>query len=819
MTERLRVDALAAVRGLAARPATACFAVITLAAAVGLNLAMLGLIDRAILSPPAHLVEPGRVFALSFATPDDESGTARMTTLSYPAFEAVRRTVIAADSVAAWQRSGMSAVVNGEQISLDVMMISPDYFAVVRTAPRLGRGIVVDDGAGAPAAVLSHRFWNAAFGGDPAAIGRTMSIRGTDYTIVGVMPAGFTGHTSASVDAWVPFAAAMQQTPGWSTQRGRNLTHVVMRLKAGETAATAEAQSTSALERRAFLSPVVGTDIGTNERRIAYWLTGVSVLVMIIGLANTATLLLVRGAGRRRDFAIRTALGATRGRLFAQILIEAALLSTASIGAALLLAWWLDGAIRQVLVPDVAEIAGVSRRVLAAAGLAGLLALAIAAAAGAAQIPAYFRTGDLGSTGGGRPRRAAYTTLLIVQTSLSVALLAGAGVFGRSLYNLATQDFGMRMRGVALVEFTPGPGNPRALGQILNDAVDQVRGLPGVQKATVIASLPFGGRHVLPVGVPGRSEMPNVDGQLPFLNPATPELLEILDLRFVEGRRFTSADDHGPPVAIVNETMARTVWPEGALGKCFRVGFDPDFDPFSDSGRPGPPQTTPCREIVGVVRDVRQRSLLPTGNEARLMQYFVPFSQIPPPPAGVGAVGPNVWGLIVRTNVRVERLAAPIRKVVVGGRTDLPFLRVREYTELLDNQIRPWRLGTILLSMFGGLALGVAAMGLYAAFAHAVGERRREMAVRIAIGAKPGGVLRMILREAAALAGVGVVCGSVLALIAGRWLQSMLFQTAPSDPLVLGSAAALMVLVATLATLIPARSAARTNPNELLRSE
>ena len=222
--------------------------------------------------------------------------------------------------------------------------------------------------------------------------------------------------------------------------------------------------------------------------------------------------------------------------------------------------------------------------------------------------------------------------------------------------------------------------------------------------------------------------------------------------------------------------------------------------------------------MIGVARDTRQRSLVPTDNEAHLMQYFVPFSQVPTPPFAPVA-GPPVRGLLMRTTSGADALAAPIRRIVVGQRPNVPFVRVQPYVNLLDRQMRPWQLGTTLLVWFSTLALGVAAVGLYAAFAHAVGERRREMAIRLAIGAKPCGVLTMVLREALTLAGAGVVAGCVGAVIAGRWIQSLLFGTAASDPLVLSSAALVMLVVAAGATWLPARAASKVEPRDLLRSE
>jgi hypothetical protein len=253
------------------------------------------------------------------------------------------------------------------------------------------------------------------------------------------------------------------------------------------------------------------------------------------------------------------------------------------------------------------------------------------------------------------------------------------------------------------------------------------------------------------------------------------------------------------------------------VGKCIRIGFDDDFDPAMADGPPTPSAKVPCREVIGVAKDIRQRSLLPVDNEARLMQYFVPLAQVPRPP--FMPPDPMVRGLLLRTTVGADVLAPSIRRLIVAGRTDLPFLRVVPYRQLLEPQLRPWRMATTLLLLFGALALGVAAIGLYAAFAHAAGERRHEMAIRLALGANPAGIQRMVLREGLTIASIGVVAGAIAAAIAGRWAQALLFETAPSDPIVLGSAAALMLLVVIAATLPPARSASRADPLALLKAE
>ena len=814
MLDRLRFDSTAAVRSLAATPVTSLAAVLLLSVAVGVNLAMFGLIDRAILSPPQHVVDPDRVATLGIESP----GGGVMTTMSYEAFTNVRDQVEAVSHAAAWRTATTTVVVNDEQLRTEAMLVTGGYFRLLGGVPSRGSLAALETESGIPSVAIGHAFWTSAFGGRSDVIGRRVTVNRLEYEVAAVMPPGFSGHAPSRVDIWVPYAAAMHDSPGWATDALRNVLSIIVRVRPGQEEAAA-AQASTALERRVRLSSITGTAVGATEKRIAYALYGVSVLVMIIGLANVATLLLVRASRRRRDAAIRAALGASRGRLFVQLLMESIVLAAVATSGALVLASWFDEAIRQVLLTSVIEASGLTMRTVAAAVVAGAIALVVAVSVGLVQMPGTIRSGDLAGATHSSGKSRVRIALLLVQTALSVVLLAGAAMFGRSLYNLAAQDFGMERDSVLLAGFERGPGSVPNQREIFATALERIRSLPGVQKATPIQSIPFGGRHVIPVGIPGRSDAPTVDGQLPFLNAATPEFFEILGIQIVEGRRFTTDDDRGAPVVVVNETMARNVWPgESALGKCIRIGFDESFDPFASAGPPGPPTTVPCREVVGVARDVRQRSVVPSGNEARLMQYFVPFAQLPPPPSGAPGP-PGIQGLLVRTAEDPRQLVSAVRRAIVNGRPDLPFVEVRPYNELLESQMRPWRLGTFLLSIFGGLALSVSAIGLFAAFAHAVGERRREMAIRIAVGARPGRVLAMVLREASILAFVGAAVGCVCAVLAGRWIQSLLFGTAPSDPLVLGSAAALMMVVAAAASFIPARRASRADPTKLLRAE
>lgn len=491
-------------------------------------------------------------------------------------------------------------------------------------------------------------------------------------------------------------------------------------------------------------------------------------------------------------------------------------MAATALAAAWLMSAWVDDAIRGVLFPGVAARSGAGAAAVAAAIAAGLLGFAVAALVTVWHLPKHVQHTDLaGHAASGHRRARTLPALLLAQTAASVLLLAGAAMFGGSLYRVWAQDFGMAMDDVVIVDFELGPEMIDGQTEMFERALEQVRQMPGVEIATPIDAIPFSGFHVPPIAVPGREGPPAVGRQLPFLTAATPELLQILGVRLVEGRSLTAADDRGAPVVLVNQAMARGVWPgESAVGKCIRIGFDPDFVP--GSGPPTPSDRLPCREVVGVVRDIRQRSVLPRDNEDRLMQFFVPFSQVPYPPF---ANPPRIRGLMMRVSGDVDAMAPAVRRAVIGNRSDLPFIRVRPYTDLLERQMRPWAMGTTLLGLFSALALLVAAMGLFAAFAHTVGERRREMAIRMAVGARPSAVLALVLREASAIAILGAVIGGAAAVAAGRWLESLLYGTTASDPLVLGAAALVMLLVALLATLRPARQAAKSDPSVLLRSQ
>ena len=822
MLDRLAADIVSALRSLYAAPALPVAAILTTALAVGMNMAMLGLIDRALLTPPPHSVSPERVFTLGFevSRSDADRGVAFIT--SYPAFEAIRDRAPGV-TAAAWHSVPGSAMVGDHQVPVKAAGVTGAYFDMLAVRAWRGRTILPDDDrppTGAPVAVLSHSLWKRAFGADEQVVGQRLTLGGLALQVIGVMPAGFGGHSADRIDLWLPLGAALQNEPGWETRRTMAILEIGVRLAPGQTADAAASQLGAASGTRVILFPIIGADVAPAPHRIAFWLAAVSLVVLVAGLANVATLFLVRGARRRRESSIRAALGATRSRLFRQVFIESAIVASVAAGVALVLGYWLDEVVRSVLFPSLVETSGMTRQVAVAAGIGGACTLLVAAGAGAWQLPGQVRAADLLGTRRIWRRATAQKELLIVQATLAVLLITGAGLFGRTYFELASQDPDARLDDVLVVFFDDGPGSVPNQDHLLATAVDRVRALPGVTAATVFAFLPFRGVMAPPISVPGIGGEPRLDGDLPFLIESTPELFEILRIGIVEGRRFTAADDRGAAVAIVSETMARGLWPgTSALGKCFRIGFDPAWDPATATGPPVPPASAPCREVVGIARDWRRTSADGGHAQRRVMHYYVPFSQGVRLPRALASQPTRIQGLLVRHRTADDALAGSIRRAVVDGRGDLPFVEIRPYATPPDGRLAPWLIGTKLLLLFGALALATAAVGIHAAFAHAVAERQHEIAIRLAVGASRRRVLLMMLREGGAVAASGVMYGAAVSLLVDRVLGSTVVGVSSSDPLAIGLAGTLVLIAAILATWFPALTASRADPNVLLRVE
>jgi predicted permease len=467
--------------------------------------------------------------------------------------------------------------------------------------------------------------------------------------------------------------------------------------------------------------------------------------------------------------------------------------------AALVLTRWGGGLIRGVLLPDVAWVDSLAdARVLAFTAAAVLLSGVLSGLAPVVQAsrPDLAAALKAGTREGSYQRSRLRTTLLVAQAALSVILLVGAGLFVRSLRNVRSLDLGYAADRVLFVDMDlRGVGyTPEQEIALYERLYERLRVLPGVERATLSASTPFYSSIVPDIIIPPWDSLPTLPSGGPYVNAVGPDYFAVMGTRIARGRGFTDADRIGTPrVAIVSETMARVMWPgQDALGKCIKL---------SDS------TSTPCSEVVGIAPDGHWRDIRPEPT----MQFYVPLDQ-------KQWSGP-LRSLFVRPRGDPATIAAIIRREVQAEATRLPFVNVRLLQELVDPEIRPWRLGATMFGAFGALALLLAAVGLYSTIAYTVAQRTHELGVRVALGAQAADVVGLVVGQGVRVAAAGIALGAAIALAAGRAVQPLLYDVAPNDVAVFATVTLVLLAVAVVASLIPAWRAARVDPNVALRAD
>jgi putative ABC transport system permease protein len=795
-----------AVRSLRREPALVAGVVATFALAIGANAAMFGLVSRLMLAAPPGVADPGQVGRVVMST-------------NYPEYRRVAALDDAFSGVAAVRDMNVIVGRGGDASEARAIAATGGYFQVLGARPALGRFFDARDDelpAGNAVVVLSHAFFNKRFGGDRAALGREIEIDGVRFTVIGVSGPNFSGDQTRAVDVFLPLSAAMRaQEQGWWSNDQIRMVSIIARARDGVT--TEAAGGRAGIELESLLPSSVRN---STQARIAKWLMGVSLIVLVIATANVGTLLLLRALRKRREVAVRMALGASRVRLIGQLTLESTLLALAGGAAGLLLSGWLADVVRATLMPDLAPTDGIADPRL----LALTLALSVGAGVIAGLTPLALvaqksLTADLTGSGtlGSHHRARAQRGLVGLQVALCTVLLVGAGLFVRSLDRVRSQELGYSVAKLLWidVDFRERLGGARE-DDYHREVARKIGEMAGVTGASIAQATPFGSFHVPPISVPGRNDPPNVNGQLPMLYASTPEYLRLMNVRLLQGRLLDESDRAGSQlVALVNETFAREVWPgETALGKCIRAGHDPFSEPMDGMASPA----LPCRTVVGVVRDSRVRSLRPVNREASLMQYYVPFEQAPRPPAFVGDI-PSVSGLVVGVSGEPAEMAPAVQRLIQSTSTVPVYARVRPYQELLDPQMRPWRLGATLFVAFGALALAIAAVGLFGVVSYIVSQRTREIGLRLALGGTSGVVGRAVLAQTLRMVAVGVVAGLLVALAVGPRVRDLLFQTTPRDLPVLIAAALSLLAVAIVAALLPAWRASRVSPMVALRTD
>lgn len=834
MLDGLRRELSYTIRTLRREPTFVAGVVGTFALAIGANAAMLGLVTRLMLSPPPGIRDPESVGRVRIERTDRDGESFAMTTTSYPVFSILEQQRGFA-MVGASRPDTMTVGRDAELTQAGVLQVSGKYFGTLGATASVGRLIGPADDElplGNPVVVLSHAYWQRRFTGDPAIVGKTTIVDDQSFTVIGIAAPGFNGDGLAPVDLFIPLSAGMRNRGfGWWMNRRMNVVQIVVRLAPGATPEAAANVASGALREIdagdvktaiTFESIVPGkTSRQSAQAKIALWLSGVSLIVLLIATANIGTLLLLRAARRRRDLAVRVAMGASPRDLGRQMLLESVLLALMGAAAGVLISRWFDGVVRATLLPNLARAETfIDIRVLATSIVAATVVGMLAAVSPLAQLGRRNLSNDLRAGGGGAAsgQLSLQRILIGVQIALCTVLLVGAGLFVRSLDRVRSQDLGFSTSGLLHITLDyQGKLSGRERDQAHRDLVARVLRLDGVRAASIVQAMPFGNFHVPPISIPGVPASKWMDEQPPYLYGATPAYLAMMRVTAVRGRLFTDADESGSQlVVLVNESFARAAWPnESAIGKCVQAGHGPST---TGANFQTAAEGLPCRTVVGVVRDSRARSLRTDGNETRFMQYYVPFSQIPPPPSFVTDPS-SVSGLLVQVTGDEDRAASLVQRTIQTTSVTPVFARVRSYQDIIDPQLRSWRLGAVLFSVFSALALGIAAVGIFGVVSYLIAQRTAEIGVRLALGATRAAVSGMVVRDAVRLVTIGLGIGGVAAIAAAPLVRDLLFQTSPWEPANFGRAVFVLVSVTVLAALWPAWRASRVDPIIALRSD
>lgn len=811
----IALDFRDAARGLVRHRSVAALSLVCIALGVGTSAAMLGLLDALLFRPPAHVEDPGSVRRVYLTDRFPGVGEYTSSETSYPVSQDLE-TVKAFAAVGSFFATDVPVGQGAEAQRVSGVLASPGFFRLLGVAPLRGR--LFSDAEGQPGqpgvvALLGYDFWRRGFGGAEDVIGRQVIVRGAAYTIIGVLPPRFTGVDLEAVDLWLPInAAGSFVSKKWATGRGTQFLEIIARLRPGVSDPAAAQEATAVFRAAAAAAgrpkPAARVRLGPIQRaqgpdapssvRVAVFLTALSWIVLLIGCANVAGLLLLRGLDRQREWGLRTALGAGRGRIARLVVCEGILLALGGGVAASVLCVPIGSLLQHLVLPDagpVIQSADVRRL-----GMVALLTLAAGLISGAA--PAFWtlrRDLTAAIRSSVRERRPGRSRLSIAissaQIALTLLLLSGAGELGWSLYNALHLHLGIDISRVLVTTVDlKAEGYPQSrIDEIFRRAEERVARLPGVKRASLAATIPFESSKASALAVPGIPQLPELETGGPYINAVSPGFFATTGTRILRGRDFTPQDLAGAThVAVVNQTMARLLWAGGdPLGKCLKIGGE----------------EAPCSIVVGVVEDARRAEL----QEGPTLQYYVPMAQAPAVLAS--------RALFVRTGGDLEEMESRLRSEVQSLAPDLPFVEVRSLEDLLSPQLQPWRTGAAVLTFFGVLALLLALVGLYGVIAHTLEKRGFEMGVRIAHGAQRGDILWLILRQGLGIGVLGAASGVLLSLMLARYLQPLLFQVSARNPWVLGSTSLLVVLLATFASWISSQKARHLDPVAVLRAE
>ncbi len=823
--ESFMQDLRYAARGLRAKKGFTLAVVLTLGLGIGANAAMFSIVDRLLFRAPPMLHDPAATHRLYTVTTYRGIEGAN-SSIPYARFLDFVATTTSFSRIAQFTARDIAIGTGSDSREMRVAAVSSSLFGFFDAPPLMGRYFTTAEDstpAGSPVAVVSYTYWNTNLGGRRDAIGSTMRIGPLVYTVIGVTPAGFAGiwpdqppvayipissyagtqkfvfpgHTWWDTYNWTWSQTIAQRKSGVSIEAANaDLSQAFLRSYEKEVAGSPGSPPVALTKPHAIVASILA-ERGPRQSslsRVATWISGVALVVLLIACANVANLLLARALNRRREIAVRIALGVSRRRLLSQLLTESLLLGLLGGAAGLIIAQAGSAVLRAAFLPKsaAASVIGDSRTLIFAA-IAAVAAGLLCGLAPAMQVRRVNLSSDLksGAREGTYHRSRLRLGLLITQGALSVLLLVGAGLFVRSLGNVRSVRMGYdvdpvlvlntNMRGVVL--------DSASTVLLLDKLLAEARTLPEVKSASRQTSVPFWSTWSQNLTVAGIDSVRKL-GQFD-LNAVSPEYFETLGTRILKGRGITADDRAGAPLAmVVSAGMAKRLWPTAdAIGQCVKIGTD----------------TVPCHYVVGIAEDIKAQKL----DSSDAYYYYLSIAQF----------HPDNGGLFIRTRGAGTKVAEAIRRRLQPLMPGASYLSITPFSEIIGDQTKSWELGASMFLTFGMLALVLAAIGLFSVISYNVAQRTHELGVRVALGAQMGDLIRLVVSEGMKLGTIGIIIGAGIALAGGRWIAPLLFDESPRDPVIFGVVTVVLLSVTLVASLIPARRAARVDPNRALRSD